>query len=46
MFGSLPMMRFRIRGTRRVRSAANCANWFRAVAVSGVVRLPYGITVV
>jgi hypothetical protein len=46
MFGSLPMIRFRMSGTRRARSAAKAANWFRAVAVKGVVRLPNGMIVV
>ena len=35
----------RIVGTRRTRSAAKRANCVRAVAVSGVARLPTGITV-
>jgi hypothetical protein len=39
------MMYSRIDGTSRTRSAAKLANWLRAVAVSGVTLLPYGITV-
>ena len=41
----MPMMYSRIDGTRRTRSAENRANCAFAVAVSGVTRLPIGITV-
>ena len=45
MLGSLPIMNAWMSGTRLTRSAANEANCFRAVEVSGVVLLPKGITV-